>query len=172
MSTKTASWVPLVHVHQSVPCFNCNIVFAWVDSRQDGEFKQSGDCHLRSTAIETRKTQLPRVSNQAGCIDKSHWRCRPNKYEAKYSSCVCHVTRHAQKVCDTHHVTPKVYYIGHVTSPSVLYWSCDSPNCAILVMWPKKVCFMENIKQFLLYVATVLLILWSEFIKFWLEYQK
>ena len=48
------------------------------------------------------------------------------------------MTWRTQKVCDIHHVTPKVFCSGHVTPPSVLYWLCDSPKCAILVMWPKK----------------------------------
>ena len=41
-----------------------------------------------------------------------------NKHKAKYVSRVCHLT---QKICDVHHVTPKVFYVNRVTLPSVLY---------------------------------------------------
>ena len=58
---------------------------------------------------------------------------RPNKYKSKHSTCVCRMTR---KECDIHHVTPKVFYIGHVTLPSATYWSCDL-----------KVCYMANIER-------------------------
>ena len=29
--------MPLVHLQQSIPCFNCYIVFVWMDSQWDGE---------------------------------------------------------------------------------------------------------------------------------------
>ena len=56
------------------------------------------------------------ISNQAGCIDESRWRCRPNKHEAKYNGCVCRDMKSVQ-------------YLSW-ESKCVLYWSCDSPKCA------------------------------------------
>ena len=46
---------------------------------------------------------------EVGHIDESRWRCRFNKCEGKYGSCVCHVAQHT-----------------HLRSG--LYWSCDSPT--------------------------------------------
>ena len=82
-------------------------------------------------SIETRQTQPPRVSHQAGCIDESRRRCRPNTYEASTvavsvfcSVAVSRVTRHTRKAsrekCSLGHVTPQLFSIGHVTPLSVL----------------------------------------------------
>ena len=96
--------------------------------------------------------QLLHVFNQARRTDQSHWWCRPNKCEAKYGNCACCVIG---EVCDIHHVTPKVFYSGHVTPPSgpvtpksVLY-SEYKMNCAFDSPTQNTIC-LHTCKSFLL----------------------
>ena len=80
--------------------------------------------------IKTRKTQPLRISNQAGCTDESLWMCRP--INTKRSTVPVFVVW-----------LESVWYSSR-DSKSILYWTCDFPKCAILVMWPEKVCYMAN----------------------------
>ena len=84
--------------------------------------KRLGDCHLRSKAIEMRWTQPLQVSNRAVCIDKSRWRCHPNKYEATCGGCVCRVV--AVFVVWLDILREKCFIL--------VMWH---PSCSILVMW-------------------------------------
>ena len=111
--------VPLFHVQHALPCFN----LIYTCSFCIGGFatgwrikRREGECHL--WRVKQREGGRHLRSNNHRVIPINTKRSMVAVFvmskSVQYSSC---------------------------DSKSVLYWPCDTPKCAILVMWSEKVCF-------------------------------